>query len=98
MKEAEGDKEMKELLEEDILRIMGDDENYGQIEEVQEEIIEQILPITKADQQNSCTVEIMQAAGGSESSLFAEEILGMYQNFCKLKGWRFSEEKFQEDM
>jgi hypothetical protein len=38
---------------------MGDDENYGQIEEIQEEIIEQILPITKADQQNSCIVEIM---------------------------------------
>lgn len=59
MKEAEGDKEMKQLLDEDILRIMGDDENYGQIEEIQEEIIEQILPITKADQQNSCIVEIM---------------------------------------
>ena len=40
----------------------------------------------------------MQAAGGSESSLFAEEILGMYKNFCKLKGWKFTEEKFQEDM
>jgi peptide chain release factor 1 len=40
----------------------------------------------------------MQAAGGSESSLFAEEILDMYKNFCKLKGWRFTEQKFQEDM
>ena len=65
---------------------------------ISDEIIEQILPITKADQQNACTIEIMQAAGGSESSLFAEEILGMYVNFCKLKGWRFTEEKFQEDM
>jgi len=49
MKESEGDAEMIQLLEEDILRIKGDDENYGQIEEIQDEIIEQILPITKAD-------------------------------------------------
>ena len=59
MKEAEGDADMIQLLEEDIIRIKGDEENYGQIEEIQEEIIEQILPITKADQQNACTVEIM---------------------------------------
>lgn len=40
----------------------------------------------------------MQAAGGSESSLFAEDILGMYLNLCKLKGFRVKKEVFQSDM
>jgi protein subunit release factor A len=34
MKESDGDAEMLQLLEDDILRIKGDDENYGQIEEI----------------------------------------------------------------
>tara|TARA_B110000285_G_C14744208_1_gene432178 strand:+ start:110 stop:268 length:159 start_codon:yes stop_codon:yes gene_type:complete len=34
MNEADGDAEMLQLLEDDILRIKGDEENYGQIEEI----------------------------------------------------------------
>ena len=45
----EGDDEMIKLLEEDIVRLFGDDENYGEIDELQEEIVDHILPITKAD-------------------------------------------------
>ena len=40
----------------------------------------------------------MQAAGGSESSLFALDILGMYKNYCELMGFRIKEVKLQKDM
>ena len=40
----------------------------------------------------------MQAAGGSESSLFAEDILGMYQAYSRLQGWRLKQETLQADM
>ena len=79
----DGDQELTEMLMDDMLKILGDEDNYGTLEELQEEIVDHILPTTKADRQNSCTLEIMQAAGGSESSLFAENILRMYKNYSQ---------------
>ena len=43
-------------------------------------------------------MEIMQAAGGSESSLFANELVGMYQNYARMMGFRWEELEFQEDI
>ena len=85
MKEAneEGDSDMKKMLEEDLVRLLGTTEEYGEIEELQEEIVEILLPKSKADMESRCTLEIMQASGGSESSLFAENILTMYKNYCR---------------
>lgn len=48
-----------------------------QLEEFAEDIVDVILPKSDADQRN-CTIEVMQAAGGSESSLFAEDLFKMY--------------------
>jgi peptide chain release factor 1 len=64
--------------------------------ELQEEIVEEILPKRPVDARN-CTIEIRQAAGGSESSLFAEDIWNMYKEFCDRKGWRFMQEEFTID-
>ena len=58
-----------------------------------EEIIEAILPKNDADQR-SCTVEVMQAAGGSESSLFAEDLFKMYEGYCRLMGFRAQQLEF----
>lgn len=77
---------------------MGDNENYGTIEELQEEIVDHILPMNESDKRNGCILEIMQAAGGSESSLFAEDILNMYRNYSKRMGFSFKQEQFQKDM
>ena len=79
----EGDNDMKKMLEEDLVRLLGTTEEYGEIEELQEEIVEILLPKSKADMESRCTLEIMQASGGSESSLFAENILTMYKNYCR---------------
>ena len=40
----------------------------------------------------------MQAAGGSESSLFAEDLFKMYQGYCRGMGFRAQEREFQMDM
>ena len=62
-----------------------------------EDIIDVILPKSDADQRN-CTIEIMQAAGGSESSLFAEDLYKMYQGYCRMMGFRAQELEFMPDM
>ena len=53
------DEELKEMLEEDLVRLRGDDEEYGEIENLQEEILEVILPKSDVDERNQCTLEIM---------------------------------------
>jgi len=53
---------------------------------LQEEIIDVLIPKNPADEAN-CTLEIKHAMGGSESSLFAEDIMKMYQNYISMKGW-----------
>lgn len=55
----EGDEEMKKMLQEDLLRLLGGQEEYGEIETIQEEIVEVILPNTEAENLSSCTLEIM---------------------------------------
>jgi peptide chain release factor 1 len=86
------------MLQADLLRLRGDSENYGEIEEVQEDIVEKIVPKSVNDQRNGCVLEIMQAAGGSESSLFAEDILNMYKNYSRKMGFHLKQEQFQKDM
>jgi peptide chain release factor 1 len=55
------------------------------------------LPTSDADQRN-CTIEVLQSVGGSESSLFAEDIFKMYQGYCRLMGFRVTILEMQEDM
>lgn len=62
-----------------------------------DDIVEIILPQSDADQRN-CTIEVMQAAGGSESSLFAEDLFKMYQGYCRMMGFRCKQTELQEDM
>lgn len=44
------------------------------------------------------SLEIRQAAGGSESSLFAEDLVNMYKAYCQLKGWRCQQEEYAVDL
>ena len=69
--DMEEDKETKELVKEEI------EEIFEQIEEQAEDIVEVIVPENDSDKRD-CTLEILQAAGGSESSLFAHDLMGMY--------------------
>ena len=86
------------MLEDELVRLLGTAEEYGEIEELQEEIVDYLLPNDEAEKKDKCILEVMQAAGGSESSLFAEEIVNMYKNYCRNQGHRMREETFVKDM
>jgi peptide chain release factor 1 len=46
-----------------------------------------LLPRDAADS-SSAIVEIRAGTGGDEAALFAADLLGMYQRYCSLQGWR----------
>ena len=78
----ENDKELRKLAEEDKSRIDND------LDDLQYEIEEELIPKSDADARN-CILEIKQAAGGSESSLFAEDLVNMYKAYSARKGWKW---------
>ena len=47
----------------------------------------QLLPRDAADD-SSAIVEIRAGTGGDEAALFAGDLLGMYQRYCALQGWK----------
>lgn len=79
--EPEEDAEIKEMAQEELAGVEED------IDDLADDIVEIILPQSDADQRD-CTIEILQAAGGSESSLFAEDLFKMYQGYCRLMGFQ----------
>ena len=89
--DAEEEKEIQEIATEELESIK------EQVDDLAEDIIDVILPKSDADQRN-CTIEVLQAAGGSESSLFAEDIFKMYQGYCRNMGFRVQQLELQEDM
>src|ERR1700744_1431414 len=46
-----------------------------------------LLPRDAADD-SSAIVEIRAGTGGDEAALFAGDLLGMYQRYCQLQGWK----------
>ena len=51
------------------------------------------MPKRDVDSKN-VTLEVRQAAGGSESSLFAADLVTMYKALCERKGWRCKQEEY----
>lgn len=89
--EPDEDEELKEIAKDELESL------EEQIEELAEDIVDVILPKSDADQRN-CTIEVLQAAGGSESSLFAEDLFKMYQGYCRQMGFRQEQREFTPDM
>jgi peptide chain release factor 1 len=46
-----------------------------------------LLPRDAADD-SSAIIEIRAGTGGDEAALFASDLLGMYQRYCQLQGWK----------
>uniref|UniRef100_A0A6B2L6E3 Prokaryotic-type class I peptide chain release factors domain-containing protein n=1 Tax=Arcella intermedia TaxID=1963864 RepID=A0A6B2L6E3_9EUKA len=74
--------EMRTMAEEER------DEILTKILQLEEEIIQYLIPKDIADS-GSAILEIRPAAGGSEASLFGQEILDMYSNYASLRSWEF---------
>ncbi len=59
----------------------------SRLESLEHELKLKLLPKDAADD-SSAIVEIRAGTGGDEAALFAADLLGMYQRYCQLQGWR----------
>ena len=59
----------------------------SRLESLERELKLKLLPKDAADD-SSAIVEIRAGTGGDEAALFAADLLGMYQRYCQLQGWR----------
>lgn len=85
LQEAEGwlsDPEMKALAEEELPRLK------ARIPEMEQALRVALLPKDAADARPAI-LEIRPGTGGEEASLFAADLLRMYQRYAERMGWRF---------
>ena len=75
------DKEMSEVVEEEI------SEKEEELKEVEDRAIDQILD-RDVDDSSDIILEIKPGVGGSESSLFSEDVLNMYIAYAESMRWR----------
>jgi peptide chain release factor 1 len=75
------DSEMRTLAEEERAELK------ERLEILDRDLKIQLLPRDAADS-SSAIVEIRAGTGGDEAALFAADLLGMYQRYCSLQGWR----------
>ncbi|HEX2591561.1 MAG TPA: peptide chain release factor 1, partial [Rhizomicrobium sp.] len=75
------DSDMRALAEEERAELK---ENFGKLEH---DLKIQLLPKDAADD-SSAIVEIRPGTGGDEAALFAADLLGMYQRYAQLQGWK----------
>lgn len=94
LEEAEGwlsDPEMKALAEEELPRLK------ARIPEMEQALRVALLPKDAADARPAI-LEIRPGTGGDEASLFAGDLLRMYQRYAERMGWRFEilEQQFSD--
>ncbi len=90
LSEAETDKEMLELLHEEIVS------GKKHREELEEQLKVLLLPKDPNDDKN-VILEIRAGAGGEEAALFANEIRRMYYMFAEKNRWKIEEIDIEEN-
>ena len=77
----EADPEMRELAEEEILRLS------GERDELEQALYRMLLPKDPNDAKN-VVLEVRAGTGGEEAALFAAEIFRMYARYADAKRWK----------
>src|SRR5580692_2700636 len=75
------DSEMRGMAEEERAELR------QRMEKLEHDLRIALLPRDAADD-SSAIVEIRAGTGGDEAALFAGDLLGMYQRYCQLQGWK----------
>ena len=75
------DSEMRGMAEQERAELR------ARLETLDRDLKIQLLPKDAADD-SSAIVEIRAGTGGDEAALFAGDLLGMYQRYCGLQGWK----------
>ena len=63
-------------------------EKKNQIKDLEQELLKLLIPKDENDSKNSI-LEIRAVTGGDEASLFASDLLNMYQRYADLNSWKF---------
>ena len=79
--DASADPELRSLAEEERATLK------DRIADLERELQLQLLPKDAADA-SSAIIEVRAGTGGDEAALFAGDLLGMYQRYAQLQGWR----------
>lgn len=87
--ETEKDEEFREMAKMEL------DELQPQKEEIEEALKQMLIPKDPNDSKN-VILEIRAGAGGDEASIFAGDLLRLYQKFCEKQGWKMSVSDFVE--
>lgn len=90
LEELKNDKDMAEEAKDEYLA------KVEVLEELESQAIDLLLDKDPDDESN-VIIEIKPGVGGSESSLFSEDLLNMYINFANLKNWKTSILERSED-
>ena len=77
------DPEMRELAEEELARVK------DAVPDLEDRLRLALLPKDAADA-GSAIIEIRPGTGGDEASLFAGDLLRMYQRYAETMGWKFN--------
>jgi peptide chain release factor 1 len=75
------DSEMRSLAEEEGADLK------GRVAKLEHDLRLQLLPKDAADN-SSAIIEVRAGTGGDEAALFAADLLGMYQRYAQLQGWK----------
>jgi peptide chain release factor 1 len=81
--ETADDADYREMLKEEI------DQQKVKLDEIEAELKSLLMPSDPNDKKD-VIIEIRAGAGGDEASLFASELMRMYQRYAELKGWKFN--------
>jgi len=87
---GDADSLIEDPATESEIRNMAEEERAelkGQLETLDRDLRLALLPRDAADD-SSAIVEIRAGTGGDEAALFAGDLLGMYQRYCSLQGWK----------
>lgn len=81
--ETEKDEEFREMAKMEL------DELQPQKAEIEDDLKQMLIPKDPNDSKD-VILEIRAGAGGDEASIFAGDLLRMYQKFCEKQGWKMS--------
>ncbi len=78
----DNDLEISKIAESELI------ERKNQIKDLEQELLKLLIPKDENDSKNSI-LEIRAGTGGDEASLFASDLLNMYQRYADLNSWKF---------
>ncbi len=78
----DNDSEISKIAETELI------EKKNQIKDLEQELLKLLIPKDENDSKNSI-LEIRAGTGGDEASLFASDLLNMYQRYADLNSWKF---------